>query len=388
MSSTAQVGIIGSGAMGAGIAQVAAEAGHPVQIYDNNPAALERADASMRKLFARLVERGKRTEQQAEGVLGRITYVDGLLKLNSCALVIEAIVERLDVKQSVFEELSHVVSPSCVLATNTSSLSVSAIAASAKTPEQVLGLHFFNPAPLMALVEVVPAAQTREGLAEEMSALMRNWGKLPVVAVDTPGFIVNRVARPYYSEALRLIDEGLAAPHEVDAAMEALGFRMGPFHLMDFIGHDVNFRVTESMFHAHWGEPRYRPSFAQKRLLDAGYLGRKVGRGFYRFDESRQPIRPEIGLTAKQLTGLSDRIMAVLINEAYDALHYGVASKEDIDLAMLKGVNYPNGLLAWSREIGLAKLVERLDALYDHYREGRYRASAALRNAAQLAADA
>ncbi len=379
MDTSAVVGIIGSGAMGSGIAQVAAEAGHRVLIYDNNPQALERSDAAMQQLFERLVSKGKRSQQQASDVLGRIEYVDALLQLDSAQLVIEAIIENLDIKRSVFEELSHAVSADCILASNTSSLSVTAIAASAKTPGHVLGLHFFNPAPLMKLVEVVPAAQTKPGLAEEMRQLMISWKKEPVVAQDTPGFIVNRVARPYYSEALRLVDEGLAEPHDIDAAMEALGFRMGPFYLMDFIGHDVNFRVTESMFHAYWGEPRYKPSFSQKRLLDAGYLGRKAGRGFYRFDESGKVQRPDSTQSADQQRVIQERVLAILINEAYDALHYGIASAEDIDRAMLKGVNYPQGLLAWGREIGEQTICDRLDALYNHYHEERYRVSPKLR---------
>lgn len=365
--------------MGAGIAQVAAEAGHQVLVYDNNPAALERADASMRKLFAKLVLKGRRTQEQADAVIERICYVNDLLSLRESGLIIEAIIENLQIKQRVFEELSNLVASSTILASNTSSLSVTAIAASAKTPGQVVGLHFFNPAPLMKLVEIVPAAQTNTSIVETLVELMRAWKKEPVVAQDTPGFIVNRVARPYYSEAFRIYDEGLAQPHEIDAAMEALGFRMGPFTLTDFIGHDVNFAVTESMFHSYWGEPRYRPSFSQKRLVDAGYLGRKSGRGFYEYDENRKPIRPESTLKASQQETIQDRVLAVLINEAADALHFGVATAEDIDKAMLKGVNYPKGLLAWANEIGEKVVIERLNALYAKYHEGRYRVSAGLR---------
>ncbi len=379
MDSNAQIGIIGSGSMGAGIAQVAAEAGHQVLVYDNNPAALERADASMRKLFAKLVLKGRRTQEQADAVIERICYVNDLLSLRESGLIIEAIIENLQIKQRVFEELSNLVASSTILASNTSSLSVTAIAASAKTPGQVVGLHFFNPAPLMKLVEIVPAAQTNTSIVETLVELMRAWKKEPVVAQDTPGFIVNRVARPYYSEAFRIYDEGLAQPHEIDAAMEALGFRMGPFTLTDFIGHDVNFAVTESMFHSYWGEPRYRPSFSQKRLVDAGYLGRKSGRGFYEYDENRKPIRPESTLKASQQETIQDRVLAVLINEAADALHFGVATAEDIDKAMLKGVNYPKGLLAWANEIGEKVVIERLNALYAKYHEGRYRVSAGLR---------
>lgn len=379
MDSNAVVGIIGSGAMGSGIAQVAAEAGHTVLIYDNNEAAQRRAGASMSELFASLVAKGKRTAAEAEAVSRRIRYVGSLLELDRCGLVIEAIVEDLQVKRSVIEELSHAVAADCILATNTSSLSVTALAASAKTPAQVLGLHFFNPAPLMRLVEVVPAVQTEPAHVETCVALMEAWGKTAVVASDTPGFIVNRVARPYYSEALRIYDEGLATPAEIDAAMEATGFRMGPFYLMDFIGHDVNFRVTESMYRSFWEEPRYRPSFSQKALLDAGYLGRKVGRGFYRFDESRQLLRDASELSHVRRSEISDRILAVLINEAADALHFGVADRAAIDRAMLLGVNYPKGLLAWADEIGRDTVVARLDKLYEYYHEQRYRVSPGLR---------
>ena len=373
------VGVIGSGAMGAGIAQVAAEAGHAVLVYDNNPEALVRAEERLTKLFDRLVAKGRRTRAEADGTLARVTWVRSLLDLAPAGLIVEAIVERLDVKRAVFEELSHAVAADCVLATNTSSLSVTAIAAAARDPSRVVGLHFFNPAPLMRLVEVVPAAQTRDGLAGELSELMRAWGKEPVVAQDTPGFIVNRVARPYYSEALRIYDEGLAEAHEIDAALEALGFRMGPFLLTDFIGHDVNFAVTESMFHAYWGEPRYRPSHAQKRLVDAGWLGRKSGRGFYRYGDDGRAARGASGLSPKRQAEIQDRVLAVLVNEAYDALHYRVASAEDIERAMLLGTNYPQGLLAWGEALGRARIVERLDGLFARYRDARYRVSPALR---------
>ncbi len=381
MEQAIPVGVIGSGAMGSGIAQVAAEAGHEVLVFDNNPSALERADTTMRGLFAGLVAKGKRTPAESEATVSRIRYVGKLPDLDDAGLVVEAIVEDLDVKRRVFEDLSHALASDCVFATNTSSLSVTAIAAAAENPARVLGLHFFNPAPLMRLVEVVPAAQTDPSVTERMLTLMRGWGKTPVRAQDTPGFIVNRVARPYYSEALRLLDEGLAEPHDVDAAMEAIGFRMGPFTLMDFIGHDVNFAVTESMFHAYWGEARYRPSFSQRRLVDAGYLGRKAGRGFYAYDAAGKPVRPATELDPAALKRLSDRILLVLINEAADALHFRVARAGAIDEAMLLGVNYPRGLLDWGRELGHAELVRRLDVLFERYHEARYRVSPALRGA-------
>ncbi len=382
MNANVPVGVIGSGAMGVGIAQVAAEAGHTVMLYDNNPDALGRAQSSLIYLFAGLVSKGKRTQEEATATLTRITFATEVMSLANCGLVIEAIVEDLALKRRLFAELDEFCATDCLLATNTSSLSVTAIAAATRHPERVLGLHFFNPAPLMQLVELVPAAQSAADLLDRARGILSGWGKICVEARDTPGFIVNRVARPYYSEALRIYEEGLASPAEIDAAMEAIGFRMGPFHLMDFIGHDVNFRVTEHLFHAFWGEARYRPSFAQQRLLDAGYLGKKSGRGFYSFHESGQPQREVSRLSPKQATAIQDRMLALLINEAADALHFGIASASDIDRAVQLGVKYPKGLLAWGAEIGHTKVVERLDQLFHYYHEERYRASAGLRKLA------
>lgn len=373
-----KIGVVGSGAMGSGIAQVASTAGHEVLIYDNNPDALERSRAQLAKIMARLVEKGRLTEEAAAAIQGRITYIDSIFQFRDASLVIEAIVERLDIKKAVFEQLEDCLTDDAILATNTSSLAVSAIASACQHPERVVGLHFFNPAPLMALVEVVPAVQTDPAIAQKCFELMKAWNKVPVMAKDTPGFIVNRVARPFYGEALRILEEGLADAATIDWIMKELGgFRMGPFTLMDYIGHDVNYKVTETVFAAFYFDPRYKPSFTQQRLVDAGYLGRKSGRGFYEYGEgSTMPSAKQDHPQAQQLL---HRIVVMLINEAADALYLNVATRDDIDLAMTKGVNYPKGLLAWADELGIPYVVEQLDALHREYLEDRYRCSPLLR---------
>ena len=372
------IGIIGSGAMGAGIAQVLATAGHAVHLLDQNADALQRATAGIAGNLRKLVEKGKLTAEAAEAAATRVQPTADMQALADCGLVLEAIVEELAVKQAVFRQVEAVVSADCILASNTSSLSIASIAAACQKPERFIGIHFFNPAPLMALVEVIPAVQTRAGLAEEMRDLVESWGKLPVLVKDTPGFIVNRVARPFYGEAIRLLEEGVADMATIDWAMTELGgFRMGPFALMDFIGHDVNYRVTESVFTAFFFDPRFKPSFTQKRLFEAGYYGLKSGRGFYDYRDGAFPPEP----TRDEALGhqILHRILALLINEAVDALALNVASKADLELAMTKGVNYPKGLLAWADELGLPQVLGTLDALYDEYHEDRYRASPLLR---------
>lgn len=377
-----KVGVVGSGAMGSGIAQIAATAGHQVMIYDNNPDALQRSKEKLAKIMARLVVKGRLAEETAAAIQGRISYIDSIFQFRGAGLVIEAIVERLDVKKAVFEQLEDVLGDEAILATNTSSLSVAAIASACQHPERVLGLHFFNPAPLMALVEVVPAVQTDTSIAKDCFELMKSWQKVPVMAKDTPGFIVNRVARPFYGEALRILDEGLADAATIDWIMTELGgFRMGPFTLMDYIGHDVNYKVTETVFAAFYYDSRYKPSFTQQRLVDAGYLGRKSGRGFYEYGEDAPQAEPKQDHPQSQQ--LLHRILVMLINEAADALYLHVASREDIDLAMTKGVNYPKGLLAWADELGIPYVVEQLDALHREYLEERYRCSPLLRKMAR-----
>jgi 3-hydroxybutyryl-CoA dehydrogenase len=374
-----KTGIIGSGAMGSGIAQVLASAGHQVVIFDTNPTALNKAQSSLKSSFDKLVEKGKLTTDKAQECLANIQFIENLAGLKDTQLIIEAIVEDLAVKQELFRNIEAVVSEDCILATNTSSLSIASIAASCAHPERVLGIHFFNPAPIMALVEIIPAVQTRVGLAEEVKAWVSSWGKLPVITKDTPGFIVNRVARPFYSEAIRIYEEGMADCATIDAAMiNVAGFKMGPFTLMDFIGHDVNYRVTESVFNSFFYDPRFKPSLSQKRLFEAGYFGKKTGRGFYDYADGVEQIKPVEDSVLQQK--IVNRILVMLINEAADALFLNIATREDLEIAMTKGVNYPKGLMAWGDEIGWANILQQLDDLYHYYHEDRYRASPWIRN--------
>jgi 3-hydroxybutyryl-CoA dehydrogenase len=324
-----------------------------------------------------LVEKGKWSQEKSEEVFGRIHFENHLDKFEKCGLIIEAIIENLDVKKSVFNALEDVCSKDCVLATNTSSLSIAAISSAVQHPERILGVHFFNPAPLMPLVEIIPALTTDMKVVENTRALVDSWGKVTVEAKDTPGFIVNRVARPFYSEAIKMYEEGVADFATIDWALREIGgFRMGPFELTDLIGHDVNYVVTETVWTQFYYDPRFKPSITQKRLLEAGLYGRKSGRGFYNYNEEEK-AQP----TEDQKLGqfIVDRIVAMLINEAADALFLNIASAEDIDLAMTKGVNYPKGLLAWADEIGIETVVNRLNELYEEYQDDRYRTCPLLR---------
>lgn len=377
-----RITVIGAGTMGSGIAQVAATAGETVCIYDTHDAALKKAENSIKNNLSRTVEKGRMSATEAESILNRITYTSTLQDAEHSDCVIEAIVENLDVKKSLFTQLEGLVSDACILASNTSSLSIASIAAACSKPGRVIGIHFFNPAPLMKLVEVIPAIQTHPQTLDWAMGCMHKWGKTPARVKDTPGFIVNRVARPYYSEALRLYDEGIADFATIDHAMKTLGgFKMGPFELMDFIGNDVNYAVTESVFTAFYFDPRYKPSFTQKRLSEAGYWGRKSGRGYYAYGENVS--MPQATLDETLHKAIFTRIVTMLINEAADALHFGIASATDIDNAMKLGVNYPKGLLQWADELGIDVCVNVLDALYDEYREDRYRCSVLLRRMAQ-----
>ncbi|MBW7934461.1 MAG: 3-hydroxybutyryl-CoA dehydrogenase [Gemmatimonadaceae bacterium] len=388
IAASAKIGVVGAGAMGRGIAQVAAAAGHRVVLADARAGAASDAHATIGTALAGLVAKGKMAANVREGIVQRIAPVespDASLDLHAfaeCGLVIEAIVEDLGAKQALFGTLAPVVGPDAILATNTSSLSVAAIAAAVEDPCRVIGLHFFNPPPVMPLVEVVPWAGARAELAVQCAALMRAWGKTPVICTDTPGFIVNRVARPYYGEALRIAEEGIADYSTIDWAMRTLGgFRMGPFELMDFIGNDVNFSVTRSIFEAFFFEPRYRPSLTQQRLVAAGHLGRKTKRGYYEYGDGvaiPEPVKDEaLGAT------IVARVRAMLINEAVDALRLRVATAADLDTAMVSGVNYPKGLLAWCDELGAATVLATLEQLHDEYLEERYRPSPLLRRAAR-----
>jgi 3-hydroxybutyryl-CoA dehydrogenase len=496
------VAVIGSGAMGSGIAQVAAAAGHQVVLFDTRAEAATKAIDGIGKVYGKLVEKGRMTGADADAAKARLRSVASLADVRGAAIVIEAIVEDLAAKRGLFAELETIVGDDCILATNTSSISVTAIAAELRRPQRVVGMHFFNPVPLMALVEVISGLATEPAAADTVFATAAAWGKNPVHAKSTPGFIVNRVARPFYAEALRLLSEQAAEPATLDAVMrEAGGFRMGPFELMDLIGHDVNFSVTRSVHQAYFGDPRFTPSVLQQEMVNAGFLGRKSGRGFYGYGdgaavpaphtEAAQPkpgsvsISIEPGMlhavtapmeqrltsagftvahrkpmpgaaheapafhcngaavfltdgrsaterasankhpdtvlfdlaldfgSAKRIalaradqcsdsgynavvglfqaagfavTRIDDvpgmvvmRTVAMLANEAADAVNQGVCSAEAVDTAMQKGVNYPRGPLAWTDTVGVTQVVTVLSNLAASYGEDRYRVSPLLR---------
>ncbi len=489
------IAVVGTGAMGAGIAQIAAAAGHPVKLLDNRPGAADRAIAGIRGQFAKLAEKGRMTAAAAEAAGHRLLAAGQLSDLVDCALVVEAIVENLEAKQKLYADLEAIVAPDCIFGTNTSSISVTAIGAALQRPERLAGLHFFNPAPLMALVEIVSGLATDRAVADTLFATAAAWGKTPVHARSTPGFIVNRVARPYYAEALRLAQEGAADYATIDAVMrEAGGFRMGPFELMDMIGHDVNFAVTGSVWRAFYNDPRFLPSLLQQELVDAGFLGRKSGRGFYDYREGAQRPQPqteaaqapagkitvfgestvaealaerlehsrlsfgrapetdgrvaEIGRATIFVTdgrsatqrahqsGIANtvlidlaldynqasrlaiaaaeqcepsaisaaigllqaagfavsrfldvpglavmRSLAMLANEAADAVNQGVCSEAAADSAMRLGVNYPLGPLAWADRVGVERIREVLANLGGSYGEDRYRISPLIQRA-------
>ena len=373
-----QIGIIGSGAMGAGIAQVAATAGHSVIVYDNNQAALEKAKANLDSTLKKLLEKQKLTEEKAKSILANTQFVNDLNQFTNCGLIIEAIIENIDVKQKLFSDLEAIVSSDCILASNTSSLSIASIASSCKKAERVIGIHFFNPAPLMPLVEIIPGILTDDTVVKECRALIDSWGKITVLTKYTPGFIVNRVARSFYGESIRIYEEGMADFATIDWALKTYGgFKMGPFELMDFIGNDINFKVTESVWTQFFFEQRFKPSLTQKRLFEAKLYGRKSGRGYYNYAEGVEMPQPKQDETLGKY--IFNRVICMLINEAIDSLYLQLATKEDLDLAMTKGVNYPKGLLKWADEIGLKNVYTSLDVLYELYNEDRYRPSILLK---------
>ncbi|HET9495449.1 MAG TPA: 3-hydroxyacyl-CoA dehydrogenase NAD-binding domain-containing protein [Chloroflexia bacterium] len=398
-----RVAVLGAGTMGAGIAQVAAQAGMDVLMYDVKPELVERGLQGIRQALDGRVQRGKMEPAEMEAIVGRIKTGTERDRLADADLVIEAAPEDLTVKREIFSALSEMMRPEAVLATNTSSLSVTSIASAAKNPERVVGMHFFNPAPVMALVEIVAAAQTSADVVEEVREVALAMGKTPVRAADTPGFIVNRVARPFYGEALQIVGEGTATVPQVDEAMRAAGFRMGPFALMDLIGIDINFAVTRSVYDAFFGEPRYRPHLIQNRMVDAGTLGRKTGRGFYRYEDGERrevafaqminlPERRSVTFVPEHITNafianagveatgtdpatreIIVRILTMIMNEAAWAVGDGVASVRDVDIAMKLGTNYPKGPLKWADEIGLEMVHSVLKSLMASLGDQRYR---------------
>jgi 3-hydroxybutyryl-CoA dehydrogenase len=385
LSERTKVGVLGAGAMGSGIAHVAAAAGHELIVLDPSDAAIDKARKTLRKNLDREIEKGRATTDSAAALEKRITYVQAssdYARFRDCGLIIEAIVEQLDVKRSAFQAIERVVAADCILASNTSSLSIAGIASACDKPGRVIGLHFFNPANVLPLVEVIGAITSDQRVVNDARELVRKWGKVVVTARDTPGFIVNRVARPFYGESLRIYEEGIADFATIDWAMKEIGgFKMGPFELMDLIGNDVNYAVTLGVFEAMYFDPRYKPSVTQRRMVEAGKLGRKTNSGYYDYSNGAQPsaAKPDRELGQR----IVDRVLAMLINEAADAVHFNVASVDDVDLAMTKGVNYPKGLLAWADELGPASVYDRLVALQDEYREDRYRPSPLLRKHAR-----
>ncbi len=378
-----KVGIIGAGTMGAGIAQVAAQNEHITFVYDLKTEVLNSAQERLKATMVKLVAKGKFTEESSVALQQRIHWTDKLEDLKDCNIVIEAIVENLDVKQSVFKSLEDIVSDTCILASNTSSLSLTSIASACKNSTRVLGVHFFNPAPIMKLVEIIPALQTNEAIVKQTKELIDAWGKVTVIAKDTPGFIVNKVARPFYSEAIKMFEEGIGSPELIDWTLtnDNPGFRMGPFTLTDLIGHDVNYKVTETVWKSFYYDPRYKPSFSQKRLVEANWLGRKTQRGFFTYPKAQVDFTPTAEMN-DILREIKDRVVYMLINEAADTLFLNIASRDDIDKAMKYGVNYPKGLLEWADEKGIQNCVDYLDGLHKRFGDDRYRCSPLLREMA------
>ncbi len=379
LNAQSRIGVIGAGAMGSGIAQVAATAGHEVCLFDLSQESLGKSKAALVKVMTRLTEKGRVTDDEAVAIQSRIQYAENLSHFDNCDFVIEAVVENLKVKKELFFSLEKIIANDAVFASNTSSLSIASIGGELSNPERVIGVHFFNPAPLMPLVEVVPSLVTSNEVTSQVFDLIKSWGKKVVLAKDTPGFIVNRVARPFYSEAIKMLEEGFADIPTIDWAMRELGgFRMGPFQLMDLIGHDVNYVVTETVWTEMYFDPRYKPSITQKRLKEANWFGRKSGKGFYDYSEGAS--QKEASTDKVKGKVILERILFMLINEAIDAKFLGVASVEDIETAMTKGVNYPKGLIAWGKELGYDKVLIGLNYWFERYGDDRYRPSVLLKD--------
>lgn len=372
------IGIIGSGTMGISIAHFTSLKNHKTVVYDSSKKALTKSQEGLDKLLDKLHSKDKYSNEDINKIKSNLKFTNKIEDLKNSELLIEAIIENLEIKKEVFSEIEKIVSKECIIASNTSSLSITALASSLNLNNRFIGLHFFNPANLMPLVEVIPAIQTSEKTIKNSQDLLREMGKVVVTAKDTPGFIVNRVARPFYGEAIRIYEEGIANYATIDWALKEFGgFKMGPFELMDFIGNDINYTVTETVFKEFYYDPRYKPSFTQKKLKEAGYYGRKSGIGFYNY-QNEEP--KEINKNRELAKKIVLRILSMLINEAADALYLNIASKEDIDLAMTKGVNYPKGLLYWADEIGIETVHTTLVSLKNKYSEDRYRPSPIFQN--------
>lgn len=401
------IAVLGAGTMGAGIVQLAAQSGHDVLMYDIKTEFVQRGLEKIRALLQSRVDRGKMAAGEMEAIMSRISTTTDRDDAAASDLVIEAAPEDIQLKREIFSSLSKIASSDTILATNTSSLSITSIAASAERPERVVGMHFFNPAPVMPLVEVIAGSRTSPEVVTAVAQIAGDMGKTPVRAADSPGFIVNRVARPFYGEALKIVGEGLAGVAQVDAAMRAAGFKMGPFELMDLIGIDINFAVTKSVYEAFFGESRFRPHPIQQRMVEAGTIGQKSGGGFYHYEEAEkgEPTRLHLTAMPHKRTGafipqqiaeefsrkgsiaveeegqaeIVARILAMIINEASFAVGESVASVRDIDIAMRLGTNYPKGPLRWADEIGLDTVCAVLGSLQESFGEERYRPSPLIR---------
>jgi 3-hydroxybutyryl-CoA dehydrogenase len=394
------IGVVGAGTMGSGIAQLAARAGARTLLHDPLPEALARGAQRAREGLAKEAAKGRLGAEEAEAAAARIETVDALDAMSDCELVIEAAPERPELKRELYARLSEIVPAGCVLATNTSSLLVTQIAAAAGHPERVVGMHFFNPAPLMRLLEVVAGEQSSDEALALAHATGEAMGKTVIRAHDGPGFLVNRCNRPFGLEALRILQERIADIETIDRTMRIEGgFRMGPFELMDLVGVDTGLEISISFYEQSFGEPRWRPSPIAARYVAAGRCGRKTGRGYY--DYSRDPYRPPDpdppargagtadgigdGNSAAQTAvkpapgGVLERILCQVINECAFALGEGVGGAQDIDTGMTLGLNYPRGPLAWADRIGLDHILAVLDGLCDTYREERYRPAPVLR---------
>jgi 3-hydroxybutyryl-CoA dehydrogenase len=389
MTEIATVGVLGAGVMGAGIAQVAAEAGLEVLLHDPVDGASERALERIAGFLRRKAEKGQLTAAEADAARGRIRAISKAGELARADVVIEAIPEKLKLKRDAFRRLDADAAAGTILASNTSSLSIAQIASATSHPERVVGMHFFNPVPLMSLVEVIPGPMTAPDVVDRVALLARRLAKTPVVAADTPGFIVNRVQRALYLEAFRILEEGVGTLPAIDEAMRQLGFRLGPFELADVVGTDVNLAAGTAIFEGYYGDPRYRPAQVQRRVVDAGRLGRKSGAGYYDYADDGSRGEPWAALLQRPADSpslppldaaqIGARVLAAIVNEAASAVADGVAAPGAIDVAMRLASNWPQGPIAWGERIGLASVVHTLDALHAAVPDGRYRVTPLLR---------
>jgi 3-hydroxybutyryl-CoA dehydrogenase len=376
-----RVGVVGAGTMGAGIAQIAALGGYETLLYEIDEKQLQRGLEMIRNGMHRGAERGRWSEAEGEAALERLRTDTLIELLRDCELVIEAAPEDLDLKRNLFERLASTCGPPTVLATNTSSLSVTAIAAAVPEPQRIVGMHFFNPPALMELVEVVAGDESDEPALELATEVARGMGRTPIRARDSVGFVANRCVRPFFLESLRMLNEGVAPHDEIDRIVRlGAGLRMGPFELMDLIGIDVNFAVARSFWDQSFGEPRWRPSPVHERMVASGRLGRKTGRGFYAYakGEPHRPRDPDTDVERpifdedeqERIAGPSapavlTRLGATIANEACFALGERVASAEDINTAMRLGYNWPIGSLEWGERLGWSRALGVLEELRD-----------------------